>query len=160
MISKLIKSKYTLAITIVVVANIIYPQGPSGYYSLILARKNLLYDPTLTEAISNISNFVPKNQTLVTPDTFSPTIQYFSGYPVKVPWQAYSEKSLAQYMSKNNLTYLVVIKGATIPVEALIPLFSNEGLPKLNDFQKIADIETNSSALYIYRRSQNSSINY
>ena len=113
-----------------------------------------LYDETFTSAISNITNFVPSN-TPLTVTSSSGVIKYFTGNPIKVPWKVTSQQSLTQYMAENNSTYLVVpeIRGNGSSIEALKPLFTDEGLAKLDhDFEKIAEFKTQFSKIYLYKR--------
>ena len=113
-----------------------------------------MYDETFASAISNISNLVPKNETLVVTSS-SGVIKYFTGHPVKVPWKINSQERLVQYMTNNNFTYLVVpvIRGNGSSVENLKPLFTEEGLGRLTfDFQKQAEFETQFSRVYLYKK--------
>jgi hypothetical protein len=113
-----------------------------------------MYDETFASAISNISNFVPKNETLVVTSS-SGVIKYFTGHPVKIPWKINSRERLVQYMTDNNFTYLVVpvIRGNGSSVETLKPLFTEDGLGRLTfDFQKLAEFETQFSRIYLYKK--------
>jgi hypothetical protein len=113
-----------------------------------------MYDETFASAVSNISNFVPKNETLVVTSS-SGVIKYFTGHPVKIPWKVDSQERLVQHMTNNNLTYLVVaeIRGNGSSVETLKPLFTGEGLRRLTfDFQKIAEFETQFSKIHLYKK--------
>jgi hypothetical protein len=113
-----------------------------------------MYDETFASAISNISNFVPKNETLVVTSS-SGVIKYFTGHPVKIPWKINSQERLVQYMTDNNFTYLVVpvIRGNGSSVETLKPLFTEDGLGRLTfDFQKLAEFETQFSRIYLYKK--------
>ncbi|MDQ4023563.1 MAG: hypothetical protein M3224_07560 [Thermoproteota archaeon] len=113
-----------------------------------------LYDETFTSAVRNISNFVPKNETLVVTSS-SGVIKYFTGHPVKIPWRVNSQERLVQYMTDNNFTYLVVpvIRGNGSSVETLKPLFTEEGLRRLTfDFQRLAEFETEFSRIYLYKK--------
>ena len=113
-----------------------------------------MYDETFASAVSNISNFVPKNETLVVTSS-SGVIKYFTGHPVKIPWRVNSQEKLVEYMTKNNFTYLVVpeIRGNGSSVKTLQPLFTEEGLRRLTfDFKKLAEFETQFSRIYIYKK--------
>jgi hypothetical protein len=113
-----------------------------------------LYDETFASAVRNISNFVPKNETLVVTSS-SGVIKYFTGHPVKIPWRVNSQERLVQYMTDNNFTYLVVpvIRGNGSSVETLKPLFTEEGLRRLTfDFQRLAEFETEFSRIYLYKK--------
>lgn len=113
-----------------------------------------MYDETFASAISDISNFVPKNETLVVTSS-SGVIKYFTGHHVKVPWKINSQERLVQYMTNNNFTYLVVpvIRGNGSSVETLKPLFTEEGLGRLTfDFQKLAEFETQFSRIHLYKK--------
>jgi hypothetical protein len=113
-----------------------------------------MYDETFASAISDISNFVPKNETLVVTSS-SGVIKYFTGHHVKVPWKINSQEKLVQYMTNNNFTYLVVpvIRGNGSSVETLKPLFTEEGLGRLTfDFRKLAEFETQFSRIHLYKK--------
>jgi hypothetical protein len=113
-----------------------------------------VYDDSFIQAVSNISNFVPRNETLVVTAS-SAVIKYFSGHPTKIPWKVNSYPSLVQYMSKNNFTYIVVpkIRGTGSSVETLKPLFTTNGLQDLKkDFQKIGDFKTQYSRIFLYKK--------
>ena len=119
-----------------------------------LSSRVNMYDETFASAINNISNLVPKNETLVVTSS-SGVIKYFTGHPVKVPWKINSQERLVQYMTNNNFTYLVVpvIRGNGSSVETLKPLFTEEGLGRLTfDFQKQAEVETQFSRIYLYKK--------
>jgi hypothetical protein len=113
-----------------------------------------VYDDSFAEAASNISNFVPRNETLIVTASAA-VIKYFSGHPTKIPWKVKSYPSLVEYMSKNNFTYLVVpkIRGTGSSVEILKPLFTTHGLQDLKkDFQKIGDFKTKYSRIFLYKK--------
>ena len=113
-----------------------------------------MYDETFASAVSNISNFVPENETLVVTSS-SGVIKYFTGHPVKIPWKVDSQERLVQHMTNNNLTYLVVaeIRGNGSSVETLKPLFTGEGLRRLTfDFQKLAEFKTQFSRIHLYKK--------
>lgn len=117
------------------------------------SRTNM-YDETFASAVSNISNFVPKNESLLITSS-SGVIKYFTGHPVKIPWGVNSQEKLVEYMTNNNFTYLVVpvIRGNGSSVKTLQPLFTEEGLNRLTfDFQKIAEFETQFSRIYLYKK--------
>lgn len=120
-------------------------------------KKGILYDEYFTSSLNNISDFVPTNETLLVTAS-SGAIKYFTNYQVKVPWGVDSQESLVKYMSKNNLTYLVVVKigkrGSSI--ETLRPLFTAEGFKNLEkDFERIANIKTEHTRIYVYKKLDN-----
>jgi hypothetical protein len=154
------KVQYWLAggATVMVIFGVIYlhvlthkqlPYFPGSFSS----RVNL-YDETFASALSNISQFIPKNETLVVTSS-SGVIKYFTGHPVKIPWKVNSQERLVQYMTNNNFTYIVVaeIRGNGSSVETLKPLFTDEGLRRLTfDFQKLAEFETQFSRIHLYKK--------
>ena len=112
-----------------------------------------MYDETFASAVSNISNFVPKNETLVVTSS-SGVIKYFTGHLVKIPWKVNSQERLVQYMKDNNFTYIIVpeIRGNGSSVETLKPLFTDEGLRRLTfDFKKLTEFETEFSRIHLYK---------
>jgi hypothetical protein len=149
---------FIISVTIVCIG-LIFPYGPSKYFLGVFSsdlRHQGYRDQSLIQAVENISNFVPNNETLVvSTESIAPLIEYFSGHPVEVPYTVDSRQSLVDYMSQYNFTYIVVpiILGSSSSVEKLKPIFSVEGLKKLNeDFQKIEDFKTNYSKIYLYER--------
>lgn len=149
---------WLLIISIITICSgLIYPYGPSMYFlGVFFYRHSATYDQSFIQTVKNISNFVPNNETLVVSTaSVAPTIEYFSGHQVQVPWTVDFRQSLEDYMSQHNFTYLVVpiILGSSSSVEKLKPIFSVEGLNKLKqDFQKIEEFKTNSSTIYLYKR--------
>jgi hypothetical protein len=141
---------------IIICIGLIYPYGPSKYFLGVFLSRSDIYDQSLIQTVKNISNFVPNNETLViSTSSIAPTVEYFSGHPVEVPYTVDSRQSLVDYMSQYNFTYIVVpiILGSSSSVEKLRPIFSFEGLQKLNEnFQRIEDFKTNSSEIYLYKK--------
>lgn len=120
-----------------------------------LPEKNFLtsgiFDNFTIPTLIDISQLIPLNETIVVSD-HAPLSQYFSKHDMKIPRGSTSEKSLFEYMSKNNYKYLVVYGGASAE-EALKGLFSSEGLKKLNDhYKEIATYVTNSTSIHVYQR--------
>lgn len=117
-------------------------------------KRGILYDDYFASSLANISEIVPTNETLLVTAS-SGAIKYFTDYQVKVPWGVDSQESLVKYMSKYNLTYLVVVKigkrGSSI--ETLRPLFTAEGFKNLEkDFERIANIKTEHTRIYVYKK--------
>lgn len=110
-----------------------------------------VFDSFTIVALTDISQLIPPNETVVVSDN-APLSEYFSNHNTNIPRGSYSEKSLFEYMRKNNYKYLVVYVG-TSEEEALKSLFSSRGLKKLNDhYNQIANYVTNSSSIYVYQR--------
>jgi hypothetical protein len=109
-----------------------------------------VYDDSFTQAVSNISNFVPRNETLiVTTRSAVPVIKYFTGHPTtRIPSNVTSYESLVQYMSKNDFSYLVIPKISRSQVESKIEL--------KNDFIKIGDFKTKYSKIFLYKKIEGS----
>ncbi len=154
------KIQYWLAggATIIIIFGVIYlhvlTHKQLPYFVGSFSSRVNLYDETFASAVRNISNFVPKNETLVVTSS-SGVIKYFTGHPVKIPWRVNSQERLVQYMTDNNFTYLVVpvIRGNGSSVETLKPLFTEEGLRRLTfDFQRLAEFETQFSRIYLYKK--------
>ena len=154
------KAQYWLAggATMLVIFGVIYlhilTHKQIPYFLGPFSSRVNMYDETFASAVSNISNFVPKNETLVVTSS-SGVIKYFTGHPDKIPWRENSQERLVQYMTDNNFTYIVVpeIRGNGSSVETLKPLFTDEGLRRLTfDFQKLAEFETEFSRIYIYKK--------
>lgn len=154
------KAQYWLAgsAAVVIIFGVLYlhvfTHKQLPYFLGPLSSRVNMYDETFASAISNISNLVPKNETLVVTSS-SGVIKYFTGHPVKVPWKINSQERLVQYMTNNNFTYLVVpvIRGNGSSVETLKPLFTEEGLGRLTfDFQKLAEFETQFSRIHLYKK--------
>ncbi|MDQ3970111.1 MAG: hypothetical protein M3222_00100 [Thermoproteota archaeon] len=154
------KIQYWLAggATVIIIFGVIYlhvlTHKQLPYFVGSFSSRVNLYDETFTSAVRNISNFVPKNETLVVTSS-SGVIKYFTGHPVKIPWRVNSQERLVQYMTDNNFTYLVVpvIRGNGSSVETLKPLFTEEGLRRLTfDFQRLAEFETEFSRIYLYKK--------
>jgi hypothetical protein len=154
------KIQYWLAggATIIIIFGVIYlhvlTHKQLPYFVGSFSSRVNLYDETFASAVRNISNFVPKNETLVVTSS-SGVIKYFTGHPVKIPWRVNSQERLVQYMTDNNFTYLVVpvIRGNGSSVETLKPLFTEEGLRRLTfDFQRLAEFETEFSRIYLYKK--------
>ena len=158
-INNLKKIQYWLAggATVIIIFGVIYlhvlTHKQLPYFVGSFSSRVNLYDETFASAVSNISSFIPKNETLVVTSS-SGVIKYFTGHPVKIPWRVNSQERLVQYMTDNNFTYLVVpvIRGNGSSVETLKPLFTEEGLRRLTfDFQKLAEFETQFSRIYLYK---------
>lgn len=154
------KIQYWLAggATVIIIFGVIYlhvlTHKQLPYFIGSFSSRVNLYDETFASAVRNISNFVPKNETLVVTSS-SGVIKYFTGHPVKIPWKVNSQERLVQYMTDNNFTYLVVpvIRGNGSSVETLKPLFTEEGLRRLTfDFQRLAEFETQFSRIYLYKK--------
>lgn len=154
------KIQYWLAggATVIIIFGVIYlhvlTHKQLPYFVGSFSSRVNLYDETFASAVRNISNFVPKNETLVVTSS-SGVIKYFTGHPVKIPWRVNSQERLVQYMTDNNFTYLVVpvIRGNGSSVETLKPLFTEEGLRRLTfDFQRLAEFETEFSRIYLYKK--------
>lgn len=154
------KIQYWLAggATVIIIFGVIYlhvlTHKQLPYFVGSFSSRVNLYDETFASAVRNISNFVPKNETLVVTSS-SGVIKYFTGHPVKIPWRVNSQERLVQYMTDNNFTYLVVpvIRGNGSSVETLKPLFTEEGLRRLTfDFQRLAEFETQFSRIYLYKK--------
>jgi hypothetical protein len=154
------KIQYWLAggATVIIIFGVIYlhvlTHKQIPYFLGSFSSRVNLYDETFASAVRNISNFVPKNETLVVTSS-SGVIKYFTGHPVKIPWKVNSQERLVQYMTDNNFTYLVVpvIRGNGSSVETLKPLFTEEGLRRLTfDFQRLAEFETQFSRIYLYKK--------
>jgi hypothetical protein len=154
------KIQYWLAgcATLIIIFGVIYlhvlTHKQIPYFLGSFSSRVNLYDETFASAVRNISNFVPKNETLVVTSS-SGVIKYFTGHPVKIPWKVNSQERLVQYMTDNNFTYLVVpvIRGNGSSVETLKPLFTEEGLRRLTfDFQRLAEFETQFSRIYLYKK--------
>ena len=154
------KIQYWLAggATVIIIFGVIYlhvlTHKQIPYFLGSFSSRVNLYDETFASAVRNISNFVPKNETLVVTSS-SGVIKYFTGHPVKIPWKVNSQERLVQYMTDNNFTYLVVpvIRGNGSSVETLKPLFTEEGLGRLTfDFQRLAEFETQFSRIYLYKK--------
>jgi hypothetical protein len=114
-----------------------------------------VYDESFTQAVSNISNFVPRNETLIVTTTAAvPVIKYFTGNPTtRIPSNVTSYESLVQYMSHNNFNYLVIPKRSDQgQVESLIPLFINHKVPLKKDFLKVGDFKTEHSRIFLYKK--------
>ena len=159
-IDNLNKIQYWLAggATVIIIFGVIYlhvlTHKQIPYFLGSFSSRVNLYDETFASAVRNISNFVPKNETLVVTSS-SGVIKYFTGHPVKIPWRVNSQERLVQYMTDNNFTYLVVpvIRGNGSSVETLKPLFTEEGLRRLTfDFQRLAEFETQFSKIYLYKK--------
>ena len=159
-IDNLNKIQYWLAggATVIIIFGVIYlhvlTHKQLPYFLGSFSSRVNLYDETFASAVRNISNFVPKNETLVVTSS-SGVIKYFTGHPVKIPWRVNSQERLVQYMTDNNFTYLVVpvIRGNGSSVETLKPLFTEEGLRRLTfDFQRLAEFETQFSRIYLYKK--------
>lgn len=155
MIAKLKKIEYWLAGVAIatVIVGAIYAHGQLPSMLGGFGPTANIHDESFIHAVNNISNLVPKNETLVV-SAGSAVIKYFGGHPVKIPFNVNSEKSLVQYMAKNNFTYFLVVKGKTTGSSAaqLKPLTSTKGLLTLNpDFQRIANIKTEFATLYLYK---------
>ena len=68
-----------------------------------------------------------------------------------IPRPAYSEKTLVEFMSRNNYKYLVVFDGSS-SVETLKPLFSSKGLSELNpEFKELNYYNTSDSKIHFYK---------
>lgn len=154
------KIQYWLAggATVIIIFGVIYlhvlTHKQLPYFVGSFSSRVNLYDETFASAVRNISNFVPKNETLVVTSS-SGVIKYFTGHPVKIPWRVNSQERLVQYMTDNNFTYLVVpvIRGNGSSVETLKPLFTEEGLRRLTfDFQRLVEFETEFSRIYLYKK--------
>ena len=154
------KIQYWLAggATVIIIFGVIYlhvlTHKQLPYFVGSFSSRVNMYDETFASAVSNISSFVPKNETLVVTSS-SGVIKYFTGHPVKIPWRVNSQERLVQYMTDNNFTYLVVpvIRGNGSSVETLKPLFTEEGLRRLTfDFQRLAEFETQFSRIYLYKK--------
>jgi hypothetical protein len=154
------KAQYWLAggATMLVIFGVIYlhilTHKQIPYFLGPFSSRVNMYDETFASAVSNISSFVPKNETLVVTSS-SGVIKYFTGHPVKIPWRVNSQEKLVEYMTNNNFTYLVVpeIRGNGSSVKTLQPLFTEEGLRRLTfDFKKLAEFETQFSRIYIYKK--------
>ena len=115
-----------------------------------------IYDASFVSAVSNITKFVPKNETLVVSGSTG-VIKYFTGNPLKIPTccNVNSKESLISYMSKRHFTYLVIAKVRTGvgSVPALKSLFGTaEGLRSMNyDFQNISDTKTENGRIILYK---------
>jgi hypothetical protein len=136
-----------IAAVVMVIAGVIFLQTPN-----LPAFSN---DDAFTQAVNNISNFVPRNETLlVTTRSTIPVIKYFTGHPTtKIPSKVNSYESLVQYMSQNNFTYLVIPKISSNQVESLKPLFTTQGIKELKkDFLKIGDFKTKYSRIFLYKK--------
>jgi hypothetical protein len=109
-----------------------------------------VFDNSTIFALTDISQLIPLNETVVVSD-HAPLSEYFIKHDTNIPRGSYSEKSLFEYMSKNNYKYLVVYVGAS-EEQALKSLFSYSGLKKLNDhYDEIANYVTNYSLINVYQ---------
>jgi hypothetical protein len=154
------KAQYWLAggATMLVIFGVIYlhvlTHKQIPYFLGPFSSRVNMYDETFASAVSNISSFVPKNETLVVTSS-SGVIKYFTGHPVKIPLRVNSQEKLVEYMTNNNFTYLVVpeIRGNGSSVKTLQPVFTEEGLRRLTfDFKKLAEFETQFSRIHIYKK--------
>ena len=110
-----------------------------------------VFDNSTIFALTDMSQLIPLNETVVVSDN-APLSEYFIKHDTNIPRGSYSEKSLFEYMSKNNYKYLVVYVGAS-EEPALKPLFSSGGLKKLNDhYNEIANYVTSYSFINVYQR--------
>jgi hypothetical protein len=110
-----------------------------------------VFDNSTIFALSEISQLIPLNETVVVSD-HAPVSEYFIKHNTNIPRGVYSEKSLFEYMSKNNYEYLMVYVGAS-EEQALKSLFTSGGLKKLNDhYNEIANYVTNYSFIKVYQR--------
>jgi hypothetical protein len=114
-----------------------------------------VFDESVTQAVSNISYFVPGNETLIVTTTSAvPVIKYFTGHPTtRIPSNVTSYDSLLQYMSRNNFSYLVIPKRSDQgKVESLTPLFISHNVPLKKDFLKIGDFKATNSRIFLYKK--------
>lgn len=111
----------------------------------------IYYDNKVIPAMLSISDLVPQNKPIVISYKFSEAI-FFIKHQLIIPY-VYSERSLSDYMAKNNLTYLLVLENFSSQ-KALKKLFSSTGLKNLEpNFHEIANYTTgNHYKFHLYQR--------
>jgi hypothetical protein len=137
-------------IILLVIVNVISSNVSIQYILGIIKPKTPVYDRSFIPAIIQISNSIPKNETIVTSGSAG-IIKYFTGHAVKTPRYIDSQESLVKYMSKNNFTYLVVT-----PTNAptLKKIFGEKDYAKSfeSDFQKITAFKTQYGEIHLFKR--------
>jgi hypothetical protein len=94
-----------------------------------------IYDEEYIVALRHIGGILPENE-LVAATGIYPQVTYFTDHKVKVPWLS-SEKSLVQFMLKNNCSYLLVPLTISEPEPDSTPLLiqlAEKPFEKISDF--------------------------
>ncbi len=155
MIDKLKKIEYWLAALFVplIIYGIPYSYEQTSSVLGGFDAKSNIYDKSFIEGIRNITDSVPKNESLLV--SAAPTvIKHFSGIQAKTPYRVDSVETLEQYMKNNTYTYMLIVEGRATgnSGEALKPIFSKRGLPQLDPyFQIMETIKTEFATLHLYK---------
>jgi hypothetical protein len=100
-----------------------------------LSQSRITYDERYEAALRHIGAIIPQNETLATAQIY-PQVTYFTGHEAKVPWVK-TERSLVQFMWKNNCTYLLVPEFTTKAEPDSTPLliqFAEKPFEKIFNF--------------------------
>lgn len=85
-----------------------------------VAQTTKIYDKGYIAALRHVAGVIPQNETLATTENY-PQAAYFTDRKVIVPWVG-SERSLVQFMWKNNCSYLLVPEDTSEPKPDNTPL--------------------------------------
>jgi hypothetical protein len=85
-----------------------------------VAQTTKIYDKGYIAALRHVAGVIPQNETLATTENY-PQAAYFTDRKVIVPWVE-SERSLVQFMWKNNCSYLLVPEDTSEPKPDNTPL--------------------------------------
>ncbi len=85
-----------------------------------VAQTTKIYDKGYIAALRHVAGVIPQNETLATTENY-PQTAYFTDRKVIVPWVE-SERSLVQFMWKNNCSYLLVPEDTSEPKPDNTPL--------------------------------------
>lgn len=85
-----------------------------------IAQSTKIHDKEYVNALRHVVGIIPQNETLATDENY-PQVAYFTDRKVIVPWIT-SEKSLVQFMWKNNCSYLLVPDDTSQPQPGDTPL--------------------------------------
>jgi hypothetical protein len=85
-----------------------------------VAQTTKIYDKGYITALRHVAGVIPQNETLATTENY-PQAAYFTDRKVIVPWVK-SERSLVQFMWKNNISYLLVPEDTSEPKPDNTPL--------------------------------------
>ena len=100
-----------------------------------ISQNRRTYDEEYIVALRHIGDILPQNE-LVAATEIYPQVTYFTDHKVKVPWLS-SERSLVQFMLKNNCSYLLVPQYISEPKPDNTPLFiqlAEKPFEKISDF--------------------------
>ena len=100
-----------------------------------IAQSPKIHDKGYINALRHVVGIIPQNETLATTENY-PQVAYFTDRKVIVPWVK-SEKSLVQFMWKNNCSYLLVPEDTPQPQPDNTPLLiqlAKEPFEKIHDF--------------------------